>query len=712
MLQKARPRTSHDVTARVESWLEAERDQLALWIPVALGLGIALWFWIPARTGWIALLMIAGAAALLGVALGVSRRIGRAMLWLGVMAALGVALVWWRAESVAAPVLERPVVARFRAEVLAVEPLPARGVTRLLLAPVDEPALPLRIRINVDTRHALPTLNRGATIALRARIMPPPEAAVPGAYDFARLAWFGQIGGTGKALDAPQVVTPAAAHWGEAFRPRLTQHVRDSVSGAEGALAATLVTGDRGAIPEEDAEAMRRSGLAHLLSISGLHVTAVVAATMLLVLKLLALSPTLALRWPLPLISAGAGAFAGIGYTLLTGAEVPTIRSCIAALLVLGGIALGREAITLRLVAAGALFVLLLWPESIIGPSFQMSFAAVTALIALHEHPRVKALLARRDEGVPMRFARPLLGLLLTGLAVEAALSPIAFFHFHKAGAYGALANIVAIPLTTFVIMPLEALGLVLDLVGLGAPFWWLAGKAIGLLLALAHAVANAPGAVATLPVMSRAAFALMVAGGLWMCLWRTRARWLGATGMLAGMVWALSAPAPDLLVSNDGRHLALRDAQGAYALLRPRAGSYIRDALAESAGFDGELSELDAQPGARCSADACTAEMIRDARRWRLLATRSSHLVPHDALHPACAGADIVVSDRRLPDRCQPRWLKADRLLLERTGGLAIYLKAGRVDTARSPGDHPWLNPPRPTTPPIWARRSRFAGN
>lgn len=698
-------RAPGDVTARLENWLEAERDQLALWIPVGLGLGIAMWFWILGRAGWITFLLLAASCALGGIAAGLSRRYGRALLWLGVLGVLGCALIWWRAESVAAPVLARPVVAQFRAKVLAVDPLPARETTRLLLAPLDTPTLPPKVRVNVDDVNESPEIARGAVIDLRARIMPPPESAVPGAYDFARLAWFQGIGGTGKALGAPAIVEPADAAIGSDFRRRLTQHVRESVGGAEGALAATLATGDRGAIPEEDAEAMRRSGLAHLLSISGLHVTAVVVAAMLIVLRLLALSPTLALHWPLPLISAGAGALAGIGYTLLTGAEVPTIRSCIAALLVLGGIALGREAITLRLVAAGALFVLLLWPESIAGPSFQMSFAAVTALVALHEHPRIRALLSRRDEGLPMRFGRMLLGLLLTGLAVEIALSPIALFHFHKAGAYGALANIVAIPLTTFVIMPIEALALTFDLAGLGAPFWWLTGKALGLLIGLAHAVANAPGAVAALPVMPSGAFALIVAGGLWICLWRTRVRRLGIVPAIAGIFWALSISPPDILVSNDGRHLALRDENGGYALLRPRAGEYIRDALAESAGFDGELAELDNLSTARCSADACTADIIRDTRRWRLLATRSNHLVPWETLRPVCANADIVVSERRLPDWCEPRWLKVDRTLLAKTGGLAINLRAQHVETVRSPGDHPWLNPPRPEPLPRLSR-------
>jgi competence protein ComEC len=466
------------------------------------------------------------------------------------------------------------------------------------------------------------------------------------------------------------------------------------VPDGEGGIAAALATGDQGGIPEADAEAMRRSGLAHLLSVSGLHLTAVVGAVMLLTLKLLALSPTLALRWPLILVAAAAGALAGIAYTLLTGAEVPTVRACIAALLILAGIALGREALTLRLVAVGALVVLLFWPESLVGPSFQLSFAAITAIVALHEQPRVKALLSRRDEAGVAKLGRFLLALVLTGLAVETALTPIALYHFHQAGLYGALANVVAIPLTTFVIMPIEALALLFDLAGLGAPFWWLTGQALSLLLGLARAAASAPGAVAMLPAMPVAAFALMMAGGLWIGLWRTRWRRWGLVPFAAGALWALTTPSPDLIITGDGQHLALRTADGGVALLRGRAGDYIRDLLTEASGSEAELREIDDLDIARCNRDTCVAEIGQHGRVWRLLATRSRRFVDIRTLNRACASADIVVSERTLPRTCRPRWLKADRALLKRTGGLAITLsRPPRVATvAERVGKHPWV--------------------
>ncbi|ATE67045.1 ComEC/Rec2 family competence protein [Rhizorhabdus dicambivorans] len=681
---------------RIEAVLEAERDQLALWLPVALGAGIALWLALPRPAGWYAAMALLGGVALLGLAVGPGTRLGRSLLAGGLVALAGLLLIWFRADWVASPRIDRPRVAEVAGRIEAVERLPARELVRLTIATDPGLLLPPRLRLNIDEADLAGPVVGGSRIVVRARLLPPAPPAVPGAYDYARAAWFAGIGATGKALDRPRIAAGEAGGfllWLADARARLSQHIEARVAGASaGGIAASLATGDQGAIAEEDAEALRRAGLAHLLSVSGLHVSAVVGGVLLLTLRLLALSPALALRAPLLLIAAGAGAVAGIAYTLLSGAQVPTIRSCVAALLVLAGIAMGREAITLRLVATGALVVLLLWPEALAGPSFQLSFAAVTALVALLDHPRVAAFAARREERLAARWGRAIAVMLLSGLLIEAALAPIALFHFHKSGLYGAAANIVAIPLTTFVIMPLEALALLLDVAGLGGPAWWLASHALALLLWIAHRVADAPGSVAMLPTMAWGAFALMVAGGLWLALWRTKLRRWGLAPLAVGALWALASPAPDLLVTGDGRHVALALGDGRVALLRERTGDYMRGVLSEAAGVDAEPLPFDALMQARCSADLCLAEINRGGRRWRILATRSPYLVDWRRMTRACAAADIAISERRLPRGCNPRWLKIDRPLLARTGGLSVDLDRGRIDSvAAHVGQHPW---------------------
>jgi competence protein ComEC len=687
------------ISSRIEDWLDSERDQIALWLPVALGSGIILWFILADQRAWIAVMVGAIAASLIGFAIGRARRLGVLLLMGGLCVAFGCALAWWRAEYVAAPRLARPAVANFEAKVTRIENQRAKLQSRVWMNPSPSSTLPTLVRVTIKDEDMVAGLVVGDVIRLRARLVPPPSAPVPGGYDFSRTAWFLGLGASGSAIGSVLRISPPQPE-GNGLRARLSTHVRSQIEGSAGGIAAAFASGDRGGIAPEDEEAMRASGLTHLLSISGLHITAVVAAVLFITLRLLALSPKLALHWPLPLIAAGAGALAGIGYTLLTGAEVPTIRSCVAAVLVLIGIAMGREAMTLRLVATGAIIILLLWPEALMGPSFQLSFAAITVIVALHENRTVRALTMRRDEHLGWRLTRGVLALLLTGIAVELALAPIALFHFHKSGVYGALANIIAIPLTTFVTMPLEALALLFDLVGLGAPFWWLTGLSLDLLLWLARAVAAAPGAVAVVPEVPLGSITLMISGGLWLLLWKSKARVMGLVPIAAGIIWAAVTPAPDILITGDGRHLAVRDDDGTMHLLRARSGDYIRDVLAERLGTLTPLEDIDAAQGAKCGRDLCVMTLNDGKRDWRIAATRSDYLLPWQSFIKTCQSVDIIVSSRKLPRACTARWITADRLFLQKTGGLAITLGSQKVERSfRQHDDHPWRRAPAPPT-------------
>jgi competence protein ComEC len=221
----------------------------------------------------------------------------------------------------------------------------------------------------------------------------------------------------------------------------------------------------------------------------------------------------------------------------------------------------------------------------------------------------------------------------------------------------------------------------------------FLCGAAINALLSLAHHVAFARGAVMLLPSMPPWAFGLMIVGGIWLCLWNTRVRWMGAAPFLIGVAAAVASRTPDLLVTGDGKHLAVVDADGTPYVLRDRAGDYVRSLVAEASGFDGDPEALAARPFSACSKDACVALLRKGSGEWRLLATRSPTRIDWVPFTSACGKADIAVSDRRLPRGCVPRWLKLDRSTLAKTGGVAIYLSGvPRVDTvADRVGEHPW---------------------
>ncbi|WP_324260251.1 ComEC/Rec2 family competence protein [Altererythrobacter sp. H2] len=679
----------------------------APWLTIAFAAGVAAWFALDAPWEWSAFIGACLIAAIAAAALWRGDR-NRAALQLAVITtslllAAGVGTVWARSALVGAEPITRTSVTIIVGRVLDRQEQPAQQRIRLVLAIRDaEAGIARKIRINLPAADATPAMTEGAVVRLRARLSPPAPPMLPGGYDFARRAWFDGLAATGSALGPVEVVENAPQVRGLAqVQRRLAAHVREQVDGSAGTIAAAFASGDRGAIDLGDEKAMRDSGLTHLLSISGVHVSAVIAAGYLLALKLLALSPWLALRIRLPVLAAGVGALAGVGYTLLTGAEVPTVRSCIGALLVLTALAIGREPLSVRMLATAAFLVLLVWPEALIGPSFQMSFAAVLAIIALHESRPVKAFLAAREESWLARQGRRLAMLLATGLVIEAVLTPIVLFHFHRAGLYGAFANVIAIPLVTLISMPAIALGLLLDTVGLGRPAWWVSEKSLEALLAIAHWTADQPGAVKLMPQMGAGTFALFVVGGIWLALWHGRVRLLGLVPVAAAAVALVMTPVPDVLVSTDGRQVGITGEGERLLMLRETRSEYVRDNLLETAGLSGEPISLKDWPGAQCSRDFCTLAIERDGRKWALLMALNRERVEERALASACERADIVIADRWLPASCRPTWLKADRKMLEQTGGLAIYLPDERIETvAASQGDHGWWHKPPDRTP------------
>ncbi|AIT78861.1 ComEC/Rec2 family competence protein [Novosphingobium pentaromativorans] len=693
------------VLAALERFLSQAGFDRGPWLVVAFAAGIGTWFGLPGPLYWSA--FAGGAIAIAALAGWVwpdrerFAQLRLAICAVFLMFSAGCLTVWAKSVLAGQEAIERPISGVFLGKVLGVDEQPALERVRWIVAAREpDSGVPIKVRVNVPADPDAAPVSPGAVIRFEARLMPPAAPMFPGGYNFARTAWFSGLSASGSVTGRVTIVEPGTGDDGiDAMRTALSRHVRSRMAGSEGGIAAALASGDRGGILEEDAQAMRDAGLAHLLAISGLHVSAVIGAAYFLALRLLALCPALALRLRLPVVAALCGALAGIAYTVLTGSQVPTVRSCIGAMLVLIALALGREALSLRMLAVAGFIVLLVWPESLTGPSFQMSFAAVLAIVALATSGPARQFLAPREESWLSRLMRQVVMLFVTGFVIEVVLMPIGFYHFHRAGAYGALANVLAIPLTTFAVMPCIALALLCDIVGLGGPFWWLAGQFIDLLLGLAHKISALPGAVSVLPAMGTGGFLLFVTGGLWLGLWSGRVRLLGLVPACFGIVWLILLEPPDILVTGDGRHVGLLDDSGdGLVTLRDTGSDYVRDNLREFAGIEGELTPLASWPGSRCNRDFCSVRIDRAGRSWDLLIARGRDQVPERSLAAACDKADIVVADRWLPWSCKPRWLKADRTMLDRTGGLAIRLRGKSVETvAAGQGRHGWWNPRGP---------------
>jgi len=690
---------------RIRSWrrpfewlsrsLTAERERWPLWVPVGVGVGVAAYFALPIEPPpSVAAAALGGAATLAAV----GRRAQSAVVAACAVAtvALGLGAAQLRTALVAAPMLGReigPVTVSGR--VVEVQPLPDGRrllLDRLRVGDLGRPPQRVRIRlIGIE-----PVLRPGDWVELRAELMPPSAPAAPGAFDFQRHAYFQGIGAVGFAFGAARAVAPPAAEatdrwrWSlglAALRQAIADRVRAALAGAVGAIAVALMIGDQGAIPEDVLQAMRDSGLAHLLSISGLHIGLVAGILFFGLRGALALVPSLALARPIKKWAAAAALFGTFFYLLLSGAPVPTQRAFLMTGLILVAVMLDRSAISMRLVAWAALVVLLLRPEALIGPSFQMSFAAVVALIAAYEATRAMRL-ARRAE------AHYVGDVAATSLIAASATAPYVIFHFNRMADYGVAANMLAVPLTGFWIMPWAVVALLLMPFGLEAAALAPMGWGIEGVIGIARAVAAWPGAVQLVPAMPVAGLALVTLGGLWLCLWQRSWRLLGLAGIVAGFATIALTRAPDVLVSEDGRLLAVGDPAGALLLSSRRVARFDAEIWLRQVG----QAEPQTWPregygaGGRLACDSLGCIYRVDGHVVALARGPA-------ALAEDCRIADIVVSTEPVRRACPSASLVIDRFDLWRDGGHALWIDADdvRVRSVRQTrGARPWVVAPR----------------
>jgi competence protein ComEC len=659
--------------------LRNEQRQLPLWLPVALGGGVAAYF-VPLAEppAWLGAILLGLSIAVLALCWRApGLRLPAALL---LAAALGFADIQHRAAN-APPVPELPSRAvQLAARVIAVEPLP-EGRRLVLEGAAWEGQAPLArtIRLRLRASDATP-IAAGDRIAVRALLRPPAAPAEPGAFDFQRAAYFAGQAGSGFALASVQVIERdgAADTWIAALRGSVIARVQAAQPTAEAAISVALLAGPQSAIGQADAQAMRDSGLAHLLSVSGLHIAIVIGVTYASLRLLLALWPALAMRLPVKQVALVAGLAAGGFYMLLTGTEVPMQRSFGMAALVTLAVLLGRNPISLRTLALAAGAILLLLPHALIGASFQMSFAAVLALIAGFEALRPWMLRARRDDGIARKLLVVTLALLLTSTLAGIATAPFALYHFQRASLYGVLANAVAVPLTSLFVMPLGMLALLLMPLGLD----WLAlvpmGWGVSGILWVAHAVAAMPAAALALPAMPQWGLLLCVVGLLWMGLWRTWLRWLGAPLFVLGMVSPAWHVPPDVLVSADARVIAVRQ-EGATHVLRGNGGNaFVLDIWRRRAG---EPAVVPMQ----CAAPFCLLDQVV--------------VVPTGPMpQGACGAAPVVVSPEPLRRFCRQS-ITIDRFDVWRNGPHAVWFTADgpvMLSDRAARGARPWV-PPRP---------------
>ncbi|TBW38494.1 DUF4131 domain-containing protein [Siculibacillus lacustris] len=555
---------------------------------VVYAFGIAAYFTVLSEP-WLPASVAVALAAI--VATMILRRRGHAARGLAVFAALaaGVASGSLETRRWAAPRLDHARTVTVTGRVVDLDAT-VRGGTRLGLAVtrmegrgLTPETTPRVISATLAPYAAAPRVGDGVTF--RARLKPPEGPVLPGGYDFARRAYFEGRGASGYVLGraSPADVGPPStldrllAPIGD-LRHTIADRVRASLPGASGAIGAAIMVGEQRAIPDAAAEALRASGLTHIVSISGLHMSLVAGGVIATIRLILAAFPAIALRFPIRKWAAAAAILVTTVYLLLSGNQVAALRSYLMLSVALVAVMLDRPALTMHTIAVSAAAILVVDPSAAMEPSFQMSYLAVIALVAswdlwrlwLERRPppeREAGLVAHALHGVAMHVQ----GLAFSSLIAGLATAPVIAGVFFRGAPYSILANMIVLPVTGLLIMPAAVLAALAMPFGLDAWPLWAMGLGIDFMVAVGRWAAALPGGAGLIGAPHPAMMPLGIVAVLWLSVWRSKLRLLGLVPALLATAALFMGPRPDISIGRHGSPVAVRDATGRLHVLATR---------------------------------------------------------------------------------------------------------------------------------------------
>lgn len=684
--------------------IERQPDRWFLWSPVALALGAGAYFALPREPHW-AVFGLFSVVALFFVWLRGFRR-GSFLLVLlalffggGVIGKVHVARLDTKVLRATTPSVK---VTGWVQRIEAAGPKRSRTYLHVEKAQGIKPeALPDLVRLS--GRGPVHGISHGDRIEVKARLFPLPSPVAPRGFDFGRKLWFEGVGATGFFYGkAVRLKGRDAGYSGfvrkvQELRAAISARVRAVLPGELGGIAVALITGDRSGMSRKTVETLRDAGLAHILAISGLHMSLVAGGLFWVVRALLALSPRLVLHYPIKKWAAMAG-LAGAGfYLVLSGASISTQRAFIMLSIMLIAVLLDRPAISMRNVAIAAIIVIVTNPFSVLSVSFQMSFLAVAGLVAVFE--QITAWRRKLDLAPPanpwlrLGVYRPVAytgGLALTTLVAGVFTGLPAAYHFHSVAVYSLAGNLLALPVVTLVVMPGAVLAMVLMPLGLEDTGLKVMGFGIDLVRAHAEWVASLEGA--RQPVAELRGVSVLVLTGvlIWMCVWRD---WLKAAAVPVGFVALVFLPGagtPDVLVSKFGRNVAIVGDQGRLVLADARKSRFSAERWLVAQGDEAKLKSAAARKGWACSGDVCRGQTGGYSVLYVKKLPKKGKL--------SCDNAVIVIAAEPLNGQCKSAKVRIDRFDLWRGGAHAVYVREGVliVESARSfRGARPWVIDP-----------------
>lgn len=542
-------------------------------------------------------------------------------------------------------------------EIVWLEKRPLTTMLRVRVVDADERTSYLRLYTRLAKVEAL---RPGCRAHMRVRVRTISGSVTYGGYDLRLSRFFDDEIGQGFIWRISDITCPPLdrlpgdfkAHVARA-RLDITDFFKAHMPAPASAVAAALIVGVRGGIPTETVNLFRDSGLAHMLAISGLHMVLFAGALYALLRLLFAFVPPLIERYDVRKICAAVALVSASVYLVMSGANIATQRAFIMITLVFIAIMVDRPALTRHNVAIAALIVLLIRPVSVLSASFQMSFAAVLALVSFYQFIRRYDLVARlRSSGygwqsrlwrtICLYFA----SLVMTSLVAGVVTGLIALYHFNRFGNFGLIANLLAIPILGFMIMPSGLAALLLYPFGLAAVPLWVMAAGIDAVLRLSYALVSSRYAVLHIPDSPSWVLVAIFAGLLLVCLAPRWWRLFGVVSLVAAGVGLGRVSIPDVYILGDARVVAMRDARGKLAVSSARS-NYVTNMWRRSAGMAGDdwlkldctggLCGIDNGAHEDTNDDAVRTIFVRDAVAWVDLMTACSEadvlIVPHHEL-------------------------------------------------------------------------------
>jgi competence protein ComEC len=654
---------------------DGQHGQVFLWMPVMLGVGISLYFAAPLEPQPIAYVTAATCLSLCLILLIVIPSYYAPPVTILAMVALGFLIAGYRAHSVAAPVLSYRYYGPVEGRIVHIDRSASEAVRLTLdnvrLRGFSPERTPERVRISLHGTQDFIDPEPGMPVAMTASLSPPPSAADPGGFNFQRMAWFDRLGAVGYTripvlrLGATDQDAFLAVH---RLRQRLSQAIQSNIDGQAGAFAAAILTGDRSGISSETAENLRASNLSHLLAISGLHMGLLTGVIFSALRGILALIPFAFFYLPNKKIAACGALIAGACYLALSGWNVATERAYIMVSMMFIAILLDRQAITLRAVAMAALLILLLRPEVLPEPGFQMSFAATTALVTVFSILRRLNFMTKWP-----RFASGAFTVVLSSGIAGIATAPVAAAHFNRIADLGLIANVISVPIMGAVVMPSAVVAAVLTPLGLQGWAFAVMDPAIRWLLYVADRVAHIDGAVTWIISPPPQTLPLIALGGIFVMLWRGRSQLLGLLPVLFGfMLWA-GADRPSLLISSDGGLVGRMSSEGR-ALNKDTGAGFAASSWLENDGD--QPSQADAAARFMPSLDVAGVSIAHvSGRGWQ------------QRTEEACRSHNIVIVNKKWEFDGHEPCILFDLSYLERSGALAFSPRSESVSIATAHG-------------------------